>query len=239
MRELDYLAASAAGDKEKMNSLIQQNEYFILKCASAVTHRYIRKSDDEWSLALMAFASAIQSYALDKGSFLSFAELVIRRRLIDYCRTQTKYSAEIPVNPAVFNTDSEEDNEDVPIRLAIAEQVSHTEDDSLRLEIEAANLVFAEYGFSFFDLVYASPKAGKTKALCAIASCYLLRNPILIHEMRKVKQLPQKIIEKNAKIPRKILERHRKYIIAAVEILSGDYPCLAEYMHYIRKELEQ
>jgi RNA polymerase sigma factor len=35
-------------------------------------------------------------------------------------------------------------------------------------------------------------------------------------------------------ISRKILDRHRRYIIAAVEILSGDYPLLAEYMQFIK-----
>ena len=44
----------------------------------------------------------------------------------------------------------------------------------------------------------------------------------------------KKIIE-NTLLPRKILERHRNYIIAAVEILSGEYPLLAEYLSFIRK----
>ncbi len=49
--------------------------------------------------------------------------------------------------------------------------------------------------------------------------------------------MPVTLIEKNSKVPRKILERHRKYIIAAAEIMTGDYPCLAGYMRYIREEL--
>jgi RNA polymerase sigma factor len=44
------------------------------------------------------------------------------------------------------------------------------------------------------------------------------------------------MIEKNTNVPRKILERHRKYIIAAIEILSGEYPYLADYLRYIREE---
>jgi RNA polymerase sigma factor len=44
------------------------------------------------------------------------------------------------------------------------------------------------------------------------------------------------MIEKNTHVPRKILERHRKYIIAAIEILSGEYPYLADYLRYIREE---
>jgi RNA polymerase sigma factor len=62
-----------------------------------------------------------------------------------------------------------------------------------------------------------------------------LKNPVLLSELMNSKQLPLKIIENNLKIPRKILERHRKYIIAAIEILYGEYPYLAEYLHYIRE----
>jgi RNA polymerase sigma factor len=47
------------------------------------------------------------------------------------------------------------------------------------------------------------------------------------------------MIEKNSQVPRKILERHRKYIVAAIEILSGEYPYLAEYLRYIREEKEK
>ena len=46
-----------------------------------------------------------------------------------------------------------------------------------------------------------------------------------------------KELEKLSRIPRKILDRHRKYLIAAVEILHGEYPLLAEYMSYIRKAM--
>jgi RNA polymerase sigma factor len=57
--------------------------------------------------------------------------------------------------------------------------------------------------------------------------------------MKVKKMLPVNVVEKNAKVPRKILERHRKYIIAAVEILSGDFPYLAEYIRFIREEFEK
>ena len=67
----------------------------------------------------------------------------------------------------------------------------------------------------------------------------MIKNPILTSEMKVKRQLPLNIIQKNTKAPRKLLERHRKYILAAVEIMSGDYPYLANYMRYIREELEK
>ncbi|MDF2541828.1 MAG: polymerase, sigma 28 subunit, FliA/WhiG subfamily [Herbinix sp.] len=236
MRELDYLAVEAKSDPKKTDQIIKQSEHFILKCASTVTHRYITKSDDEWSIALLAFHQAINTYQLEKGNFYGFAELVIRRRLIDYIRSQEKHHAEIAVDPIVFDTEPEENEEDIAIRMAVADRVSQKQDSSLKLEIEAANEIFSHYGFSFFDLADCSPQAKKTKKACANAVNYLLDNPVLINEIKQTQQLPLKIIEKKADVPRKILERHRKYIIAAVEILSGEYPYLAEYLRYIREE---
>ncbi len=235
MRELDQLVLRAKTDQSVLEELIRKNEFYILKSASKVTGRYITKSDDEWSIALLAYNQAIQSYELNKGSFLRFAELLIQRRLIDFIRSQGKYLAEVSVDPILFDTEPEED-EEPSLRLAVAEQVSRQESGDLKLEIAAANGVFAEYGFSFFDLTDCSPRARKTKAACALAVNYILHSPVLIAELRSTKQLPIKNVEKNTKVPRKILERHRKYIIAAIELLTGEYPQLADYLNYIREE---
>ena len=56
--------------------------------------------------------------------------------------------------------------------------------------------------------------------------------------MRKNRSLLISEIVRKTGIKKKILERHRKYIIAAAEILNGEYPLLAEYMNYIRKALD-
>jgi RNA polymerase sigma factor len=235
LKELDALAVSAKKDPAVQEQLIRQNEYYILKCASKACHRYITKSDDEWSIALYAFSQAVGSYELGKGSFLAFADLVIRRRLIDYAKSQGKYLYEVSVDPILFDSPPEEDTDDAEIRTAVAEQVSKQDNSDIKLEIEEANDLFSAYGFSFYDLSECSPHAGKTRKACAQAVNYMLQNPLLINDLRETRQLPLKIIEKNAKVPRKILERHRKYIIAATEILSGGYPNLAEYLRYIRE----
>lgn len=236
MREIDNLAVSAKHNRDVQEELLRQNEYYILKCASKTCHRYITKSDDEWSISLYAFSQAIESYELDKGSFLKFAELVIKRRLIDYIKKQGKYHFEISVDPIAFDSPSEEDAEDAPIRAEVAEQIIKHDSGDIKLEIEAVNKVFSEYGFSFFELSQCSPHAAKTRKACAKAVNYMLQTPLLIHEMRGTKQLSLKSIGNFTKVPRKILERHRKYIIAATEILHGDYPNIAEYLRYIREE---
>jgi RNA polymerase sigma factor len=239
MRELDHMAINASRNEDKFNQFILQNEGFILKCASKVSNCFVSKNDDEWSISLTAFMHAVREYNLTKGSFYSFAELIITRRLIDYFRTMKKHQHEISVDPILFNTDSNEATDNLSLRTEIAKQVATPDTKPVRLEIESITKIFESYGFTFIDLTSCSPKSKKTKAACAKATVYLLHNPLLINELKVSKLLPLKIIEKNAKIPRKLLERHRKYIIAAVEILSGEYPILADYLWYIREELNK
>ena len=235
MREIDKKAVEASQNTGCFESFIKEHEFFILKCASKFSHQYVTKSHDEWSIALEAFTEAIRQYSFKNGNFLSFAELIIRRRLIDELRKQTKFQSEISVDPYAFSGQPEEE-EEAYLQSAINSKIAEQPDRSLKEEIEALTAQLKTYGFSFYDLISCSPKAEKTKISCANAIVYMTANPLLCSEMRASKNLPLKIIEKNAGIPRKILERHRKYIIAGVEIITGDYPYLAEYMRPFSEE---
>ncbi len=239
MREINALAIAAKADPEVREALMRQQEVYILRCASKTCHRFVSKSDDEWSISLLAFSQAIDSYEMEKGNFLSFTDLVIKRRLIDYIKSQSKYSLETPIDPVIFDAEPDEEAEDLPMRMAVAEQVSKQDNGDLKLEIEEAGRIFHKFGFSFYDLSSCSPHAEKTRKACSKAVNYMLANPLLIQGLNHSSQLPLKMIEKNAKIPRKVLERYRKYIIAVIVILTGDFPNLSEYMRYIREEKEQ
>lgn len=218
MRELDLKAVSVITDPRQLEEFIEQHEVFILRSAAKAAKHYVTKSDDEWSVALGAFSEAVEKYDFARGSFIAFADLMIRRKLIDFFRARGKYDSEVQVGWMEENAAVEKN------------------DSSLRLEIEAISQVLTNYEFSFMDLAKCSPKAMKTKKACARTINYLLDRPILLNQMRNRTQLPIKIMEKNLGVPRKVIERHRKYIIAAVEILSGDYPYLAEYLRYVREE---
>jgi RNA polymerase sigma factor len=137
---------------------------------------------------------------------------LIRRRLIDWFRINSRNNEVIHV----------EDIENEPD--------TSRESDEIKLEILALEEDLRLYGISFMDLADASPKAQKTRDACRKAINWIIENPLIINQMKESNQLPIKIIENNSGVPRKILERHRKYIIAVVEILAGDYPWLNEYV---------
>ena len=231
----------ARENEADMNLLIEKNKKFIITSAWKTVNHYVTESDDEWSVALIAFHEAVLSYEEEKGNFHSFAALVIRRRLLDYLRTEARHAGEIAVELAVLSGDISSEEDMSPLELEIKKrEVALSEEAAadgqgpgmgtvtVKDEIEAVQKLLGHYG---------SPKAEKTKRKCADAVAALLKDPALFQKMRETGNLPIKEISERAGVMRKILERHRKYIIAAAEILNGEYPLLAEYMNYIRKAL--
>ena len=228
------------------NDFIRDNKLFILAAACKSSGHYISESDDEYSIALIAFNEAIDSYDESRGAFRPFAAVVIRRRIYDYIRSENRFSNELSFEPTALTGEITEDSPEASLQMElrrreaeISEQntANRPEGSPVKDEIEAVQGLLARYGFSFFDLTECSPKAGKTKEACAAAVVCLLQNEVLLRKMRQSCTLPVKEMLKETGISKKILERHRRYIIAAAEILNGEYPLLAEYMSYIKKAL--
>lgn len=237
MDEIDNIAINAKEDENLIAELFIQYENFILKCASAAARNYISKSDDEWSIALAAFTEAVKGYSAEKGSFLNFSELVIRRSIVNYIRGKSRFAPEASVKAS-----SElrvEDENDYLIQSEIKKIISEEINNPLKLEIILINEIISGYGFSFMDLVSCSPKGRKDKRACAKVVAFMFKTPILISEMKIKRQLPLSLLVKNTKVSRKFLNKHRKYIIVALEIMSGDFPHLSEYMVYIGEELNK
>ncbi|QSX09154.1 hypothetical protein J0B03_03535 [Alkalibacter rhizosphaerae] len=216
MRELDQRIKSIAEEKnkEKLEQLIREWEFFILKSAVRVSKKYVSKQDEEWSVALEAFMEAVQRYDMDKGAFLPFARRMIHHRLVDHFRKQGRSGSELPLESLD--------------RLRVYKPDPTSRD--LRDEIDALTQVLQLYGLDFADLAKASPKSDKTVKACKKILFFLTSHPELTELIKDSKLLPLKEIEKNTGVPRKTIERHRKYLIAAMEILTGDYPYLAAYI---------
>lgn len=243
--DISDAVAKAKLDIDYRNNFIKEHEKFILASSYKAVGHFVNKTDDEYSIALIAFDEAINSFSPDKGDFRAFASLVIKRRLFDYIKSEARHSSEIAVDDFSGDLDLDEDNVNQSLNKELRKKETELskmnsehqpESSKMKDEIDAVTMILSEYGFSFWDLAKCSPKAEKTKTQCAIAVGYMLENQQLLETMRLKKVLPIKEIKNNSKVPRKILERHRKYIIAAIEILAGDYPLLGEYMINIRKE---
>ena len=228
-------------DPSKMNSFIEKNEGFIKYSVYKAIGKFISKSEDEYSIALSAFLEAIEAYDQSKGAFSSFAQLVIKRRLLDHIKSGSRHNYEICVEPEVFDGDIDEDSQS-PLSFELREKsadISYIHNPSfspgitIKDEIEAATGLLLPYGFSFFDLIKCSPTAIKTKKACAIAVKTMLSSEYLFTKMKRSKALPMKELSTESKVTLKTLERYRRYIIAVTLILSDDYPQLSEYMKFV------
>ena len=218
---LEERAAEAAKDDRLRNELISEYRNFILSQASKTVKRGITESDDEYMTAMIAFNEAIDSYRADKGRFLPFASMTIRSRLIDAIRRESRHSA-LPFSSMA----SEDDDGDI-----IEFEAPASEDRDLKWEIEALTEELKKHDISFMELTKVTPKSKKTKQQCFDAVRYIKTMPMIMNMVVKEGVLPIKAITDNTKLNKKTLERHRKYIITAVIVLTQDYPGIAEYFN--------
>ena len=215
--------------EESIDSLISEFKPFIKSSASKATGKYVTIDNDEMSIAMLAFNEAVQHYNADKGSFLSFSSLVIKRRLTDYMRKQGRLNKEI-----IYSELSESEKIYFDNQYAEPEGV----DFPLIMEIDALDSVLKGYGIAFEELVFSSPKAEKTKLATKEIVKYMVSDSEKVEDMRKNKQLPVKKICDECDVPRKLVERHRKYIVTVIEILVGDYPYLQDYITYAKEVMK-
>lgn len=234
---INTTAFAASSDDRIREDLILSQEQTILRTASLVCNRYITRQDDEWSVALTAFNKAIDSYDGEKGDFLPFSQILIRRALIDYFRSRKNDLREVPVAPHILEGNGEPGEDTEGVYLAVMEASKARSSGSLRDEILSMNEKMRGYGFRFFDLTECSPRQEKTKQECAAAVRYMLSHPEFLSELEKTHKLPIKSLSASSGVPRKTLDRYRKYLIMAVLVLSGDYPFLQEYLKFMKEEM--
>jgi len=221
----DIVFAIQAGNEEQLNHFLMQYELFILKIASKVCRRFITKQDDEFSVALQAFHESIQSYSYKKGSsFLSFASLVVKRRIIDYIREESKHRF-LALDEGIEEFDNSKDD------YGSYEMYCKNIDDLNRKEeIKHYSELLRQFGLSFSDLVCVSPKHIDTRnQLFNIVHTFLLHEEMVTYLFKK-KKLPIKQMEEMTTVSRKTLEKHRKYIIALCVVFLNDFPYIQSFL---------
>ncbi|MFC0477289.1 RNA polymerase sigma factor SigI [Robertmurraya beringensis] len=219
------------GDQVLQNELIYQYKPFIAKTVSSVCKRYISETDDEFSIGLIAFNEAIQKYSSDKGSsLLSFAEVIIKRRVIDYIRQQIKHQ-----NLSMDANDFEENEDEVSqssleANMSLEEYHKQTDDELRKQEIIRFSKLLTEFDLTFKDLVENSPKHADARKNAMLVAREIVSNEEIKQILVEKKRLPIKQIENSVSVSRKTIERNRKYIIAIALILMNDYLYLQEYI---------
>lgn len=226
MDKLVAILEEARTNEEARNRIIEKYTPFILKAASEFTSKYINPGiDEEYSISLLAFNEAIDSFDNTRGiSFFTFARTIIKRRLIDYYRKNKKKQHEIPMVVV------QEENRYVEYRLSeerYGEQVRQIE---MKDEIFEYRKRLSEFDISFDHLVKISPRKKDARNRAKGIAGLIVGDRELTGYLMKNKLLPLKELEQRTSISRKTMERNRKYIIAIVLILTGDYRYLRGYI---------
>jgi len=217
------------GDLDILNHLLKAYQPFIAKCVSGVCKRYIDpEQDDEFSIGLSAFHSAIETFSPDKGSsFLSFAKLVITRRIIDDIRAKQRYPDSVSLDET-FDAEKMEN----PREIKAVKDAYKEEQDIWyrRQEILDFQKKLAAYKISLSELTEVAPKHKDARESAIRTARILFNDADMKQYVHKKKRLPMKDLVKKVEVSKKTLERNRKYILAIFIVLDKEYLYLNDYL---------
>lgn len=218
------------GNQTILNETIASYKPFIAKTVSSVCKRYIHETDDEFSIGLISFHEAIEKYSPEKGSsLLSFAEVLIKRRVIDYIRKQSR-NQHISYDFSDDSLEEESYGNLIVNELSVEDYYKKIEEQHRKDEILRFQQSLKTYDLKFSDLVEKSPKHADARKNAMMVAKVLIENEELKNSLIDKKRLPIKQLEEVVNLSRKTIERNRKYIIAIALILMGDYVYMKDYI---------
>jgi len=231
----DSVKKIKSGDSLLKEKLIKDYKPFILKVVSKTTGKYVdMQNSEEFSVGLMAFDEAIKSFNENKNvSFLNFAEIVIKRRLIDYLRSNYKHSKVYPFT--YFENDENEDGslfEEKYLKIEASTQFDNIE---TKEEIVLFTKKLGEFGITLQDLVKNAPKHMDSKRLAIKIARILAENEELSDKLRDTKKIPMKELMRLVDVNHKTIERNRKFIIAVYFILNSGLEVMMGYVENVEK----
>nr|WP_253286620.1 RNA polymerase sigma-I factor [Virgibacillus sp. MSJ-26] len=225
----EMVIVAQQGDLDILNHLLKAYQPFIAKCVSGVCKRYIDpEQDDEFSIGLSAFHSAIETFSPDKGSsFLSFAKLVITRRIIDDIRAKQRYPDSVSLDET-FDAEKMEN----PREIKAVKDAYKEEQDIWyrRQEILDFQKKLAAYKISLSELTEVAPKHKDARESAIRTARILFNDADMKQYVHKKKRLPMKDLVKKVDVSKKTLERNRKYILAIFIVLDKEYLYLNDYL---------
>ncbi len=190
----------------------------------------VEGQDDELSIAMIAFYEAIRRYSRVQGAFLRYASLLIRSRLIDFCRRERRHaqalSLEQPLGgdgPALADTLAD--------RQDLQEEVTHR--TAAQREIEALCCQIRQFGAELSDVADNCPRQQRTLDACRRALQCAKEHPELLDALIRTKRLPLGQLAALSGVERKTLERHRKYMIALLLIQTNGYEIIRGHIKQV------
>lgn len=222
----------AKSDMQIADELIKEYMPFIKSETSKFLHRVPTYDDDELSISMIAFHEAIRSYSRTRGSFLKYASVIIKNRLIDYARKEQKQNGVLSIEMLGEERETSAENNMPDEKDEIAEYEMR---DATKFEIVELVRQMEPFGVSLSDVADNCPKQQKTIKACADAIEYAKQHPELLDEFLRTKRLPMAELTKGSGAERKTLERHRKYLVALLLIYTNGYEIIRGHIKQVLK----
>lgn len=211
----------AKTDKRALNVLLRNYMPFIKKCVAKVFFKSPSKADNLTD-AMLAFAHSVNTYNKESGAFIQYAATVIHNRLLDNARR------EVAAQKRFFSFFSS--------NITVERLGREDDEKNLRLEIDAVNSEFFQWGFSWQKLLKNCPKQKRSRQICLLIAETVLESPELLTYMLEKRQLPASRLAEI--FPKKALEKYRQYIVALIILSQGDYPYIYSFVpHFFDEEI--
>jgi RNA polymerase sigma factor len=218
----DRLRKIKDGDNGERENFIKEYTPFIVKSITKVTNRYIEiENDDEFSIGLEAFNEALDKYEFSKGSFIRYAETVIRNRIIDFHRKTRKSNNIISIDNLNLMEIGIEDKS----KSSNFAQIYDIKEQILRLKD-----TLKTFNITLEELVEESPKHMDTRLNSIYIAKSIVENEDIKKELYRKKMLPAKKIIDTIGVSKKVLKGNRKFIIATALIIDSELDLLIDYI---------
>lgn len=207
-----------------LENLIENHMAFIIRTVSDFTGRYVSvENDEEFSIALSAFAEAVERYEDDKGKFLSYAKLVILSRLKNNIRKNLKDVKLVSLDSLMeegrdFGEENQHENEYSPFHEEILLFREELLKFNLTLEMLADN----------------GPKHEDTKARAFSIGEKASKNKQIVDETYEKKKLPIRKVAKYTETTEKIVKGSKSFILAVLIMFVNKYPALSKWLKGVR-----
>ena len=221
---------AAKTDTDRADELIRRYLPFIKAEASRQTGRVCTEQDDEYSIAMMAFYEAILGYEKERGAFKGYASMLIRSRIIDYHRKETRHEGHASLYEERGDGDRTLADELCDDRDHIGERLGL---EATQQEIEELSKVLYRAGVTFSDVADNCPRQERTMAAChAVLNC-ARANPMLLDRLVHTGRLPVRELAMGSGVDKKTIERHRKYLVAILLAFTNGYEIIRGHLRQI------
>jgi RNA polymerase sigma factor len=225
MSEMLQQIKKAQTDNLELSLMIRAYMPFIRK-EVARTPVFQMEYDDRLSFAMIVFMNCVRQYDEETGGFLAFVSVCIRNRLIDEGKKISRYTTR--TIPFAAREESEENC--FENTRSVLEYDRDRERLSLVEEIDSLAESLQEYGITLNNLSRICPKQKRSRKQCALLAREVVSDPVLKENFFKTRRLPQSELASRFGLSEKTVEKHRRYIVALVLIITGEFPGIRAYL---------